>query len=426
MDWIVGISVLMRGVATVWSVVLWRQIRDSRMLFPDSVLALMTLSETIHITSGAPLVGEPGAFSGRALVELVISVAVLISVPMLAGMIASRRSVVAETEQREANMRQALDLVPHMIFAKDWNARFLLANKSMAMAYGKTVEDLLGAPQNEFQLSKVELEQFLADDRAVMSSGRPKFIPEESFTDSDGRLRIVETMKIPFTVPGSTEPAMLGVAVDITDRKRAEQRLQLTLRELDHRVKNILALVQAVAEHAAATTDSVESFVVDFRARTMAMARMHEALRRKHWDGAELRELVELAVAPYRRDDECVRYAGPDVLIPPRQVQALGMALHELAANAAKYGAGSNRGGRVDINWNIEDTDTTARLRIIWKESGGPSVSRPAKRGLGLSLIEDGVPYEIGGEASVRFDPSGVRAEILIPLEDVADLSLQS
>jgi len=420
MGWVVLLSLLMRSVATGWSLVLLRRVRDWRMSFPTLVLALMTASLALRALSPTPDGSASGALSPRDVVDLVVSVAALVGVPMLARMIAVRRQVIDELEQSEARMRQVLDLVPHMIFAKDWNARFLLANKALADAYGRSVEDLMGTPQEEFQLSREELEHFLADDRAVMTSGKPKFIPEEPFTDQGGRVRILETTKIPFTASGTTDRAMLGVAVDITERKRAEDRLQLTLRELDHRVKNILALVQAVAEQSAATTDSVESFVRDFRARIKAMARMHDALRSKHWEGVDLRDLVELAVTPYRRDGDRIRSDGPEVIIPAEQVQALGMALHELAANAAKYGAGSDRGGRVEVRWTTESRDDGTLLRILWQEQGGPVVARPARRGLGLSLIEDGVRYELAGDARVRFDPDGVCAEMTISLGNVS------
>jgi two-component sensor histidine kinase len=212
---------------------------------------------------------------------------------------------------------------------------------------------------------------------------------------------------------------LVGVAVYIRERKRAEERLQLTLRELDHRVKNVLALVQAVAEHSAATSDSVESFVQDFRARIKAMARMHDALRSKHWQGVDLRDLVELAIAPYRREPDRITGNGPEVVVAADQVQTLGMALHELAANAAKYGAAADRGGCVAIGWTTERTDEGTLLRIVWQEQGGPAVSPPAKRGLGLSLIEDGIRYELAGDSSVRFDPDGVRAEVSILLTEV-------
>jgi len=410
MNWIVLASVVFAAVATMWSVVLIWRVRDWRMAFPTLVLALLTARRIIDLQ--ATQVASPvDDFLGLA-----ISVFSLVAVPIVGRMIASRRRFVATIEENEARLRQVIDLVPHMIFAKDWDSNFLLANRALADAYGKTPEDLIGSRQGEFQLSAEELESFLADDRAVMTSGRPKYIPEEPFTDQQGNVRIVETVKIPFTASGSDIPAMLGVAVDITERKHATESLQLVLRELDHRVKNTLALVQSVAERAATTSASVDSFVADFSARIGAMARMHDALREKQWYSVDLGELIALVVAPYRGGGEAVRMEGSPWPVAAADVQPLGMALHELAANAAKYGALSCASGHIDVRWHVENGGAESEaLRIVWRESGGPPVDPPSSRGLGLQIIEEGLRYETGGSADVRFDTVGVRAEITIP-----------
>jgi len=412
MNWIVPISTLLAAVAMMWSVLLAWRVRDWRMVFPTLVLVLITANRLLDLSRPA-YHGVPRASD---LLGLAISALAVIAVPLLGRMIENRRRFVAAIAQSEARLRQVIDLVPHMIFAKDWDSNFLLANKALAEGYGKKPEDLIGFRQAEFQLSGEELEHFLADDRAVMTSGKPKYIPEEPFTDHEGNIRVVQTTKIPFTASGSTAPAILGVAVDITERKRATESLQRALRELDHRVKNTLALVQSMAEHTATTSESVESFVADFRARIRAMGRVHDALREKQWSGVDLRELITRVVAPYRRHGEDVQTFGETCPIAAGRVQSLGMALHELAANAAKYGALSKGGGRVDVRWCVEkDGVHGATLRIVWQESGGPPVAVPSKRGTGLQIIEEGLRYEIGGNADVRFEPAGVRAEITIP-----------
>lgn len=412
MDWIVLASTLLALVAMTWSVALVWRVRDWRMLFPTLVLALIAAGELLDL---APPNGGDMTLV-RHLLGLVVSLLAVVAVPFIGRMIANRRSFVAAVEQSEARLRQVIDLVPHMIFAKDWDSKFLLANKAMGEAYGKNPEDLIGFRQGEFQLSEQELEHFLADDRAVMSSGQPKYIPEEPFTDQQGNLRIVETIKIPFAASGATAPAMLGVAVDITERKRATESLRRALRELDHRVKNTLALVQSVAEHTAISSSSLESFVADFRGRIGAMGRMHDALREKQWSNIDLRDLIALVVAPYRCAGDGVRTEGGPCPIDAGLVQSLGMALHELAANAAKYGALSCDAGRVDVRWRVDhDNERSEILRITWQESGGPPVAVPEKRGMGLQIIEEGLRYEIGGGAEVHFEPGGARAEITIP-----------
>jgi PAS domain S-box-containing protein len=136
----------------------------------------------------------------------------------------------------EARLRQIIDLVPHMIFAKDRDGRFLLANRALAEHYGTTPERLLGARHSDFHAVRDELDRYLADDREVIDSGRPKFIPEEPFSDVHGRTHIVQTSKIPFTAVGPDCPAMLGVAVDITERKQADDALRRAHDEMERRV----------------------------------------------------------------------------------------------------------------------------------------------------------------------------------------------
>lgn len=416
MNGIVLVSTLLLAVAMVWSVLLIWRVRDWRMAFPTFVLALMTLNRILGLVADPSPSAGSGDLLVHRLIELSMSGLALVAVPTLGRMIASRRQSVAALEQSEARLRQVIDLVPHMIFAKDWDSRFLLANKALADAYGTRAEEMIGVRQADLQRSTEELEHFLADDRAVMVSGAPKFITEEPFTDHEGKLRIVETIKIPYTASGSADPAMLGVAVDITERKRAVESLQLTLRELDHRVKNTLALVQSIVEHTAGTAESIESFVVDFQARIRAMGRMHDALREKLWNGIDLRELVALVVAPYRYDGNSVRTDGEAHAITAEKAHSLGMALHELTANAAKYGALSNDKGRVEVRWRVENVGGDGqRLWIVWQELDGPPVAAPSRRGSGLQIIEEGLRYELGGDADVYFEPSGVRAEISIP-----------
>ena len=134
--------------------------------------------------------------------------------------------------ENESRLRQIIDLVPHMIFAKDGEGRILLANRTQLEAYGMTREELIGKRHADIHSGEHEVAKMLADDRKVMDSGRPKFIPEENFTDVDGNLRVLQTTKIPYKQPGSDEPAILGIAIDITDRKREEERKRASERRV--------------------------------------------------------------------------------------------------------------------------------------------------------------------------------------------------
>jgi len=203
-----------------------------------------------------------------------------------------------------------------------------------------------------------------------------------------------------------------GFMIDVTARKRAEETRQLLLRELDHRVKNTLSTLQAVAELTLRTSTSLEQFGTMFRGRIAALARMHAAIWRNKGTPLGLRELAELSLAPFGREGERVSIDGEELLIPLGSVGALGLVLHELATNAAKHGALSVASGSVSLAWRLDGD----RLCLTWRESGGPLVTEPAHRGFGSTLIKDSIPYELAGSVALEFAPGGVRCTIAFPL----------
>jgi PAS domain S-box-containing protein len=203
-----------------------------------------------------------------------------------------------------------------------------------------------------------------------------------------------------------------GFMIDITARKRAEEARQLLLHELDHRVKNTLATVQAVAELTLRGSTSLGGFGDTFRGRIAALARMHAAVWRNKGTPIPLHELVELSLAPFRERGERTSITGDDVSIPLQAAGALGLVLHELATNAVKHGALSVLTGTVDVAWR-RDGD---RLHLTWHESGGPAVGEPVQRGFGSILIEESIPYELGGSVVLDFARGGVRCTIAFPL----------
>jgi len=208
-----------------------------------------------------------------------------------------------------------------------------------------------------------------------------------------------------------------GFMIDITARKRAEEARQLLLRELDHRVKNTLSTVQAVVELTLRTATSLEGFGETFRGRIAALARMHAAIWRNKGAPLRLRELAELSLAPFAHDGERASIAGDEVLIPLQSAGSLGLVLHELATNAVKHGALSVMTGRVRLTWHL-DAD---RLRLTWRESGGPMVTEPTQRGFGSTLIKESIPYELGGSVALDFAPAGVQCTITFPVPRTRD-----
>ena len=203
---------------------------------------------------------------------------------------------------------------------------------------------------------------------------------------------------------------------EIHGHRRTEDALRFAMRELDHRVKNTLATVQSVADQTVRSSTSMSDFASAFTGRIQAMARIHTALAGRRWQGLTLAELIELVVGPYRRHTDSVSIESDDTFLSSELVRVLGMALHELATNAAKYGALSTNGGRLAISSRIE-SNGVPRLRIWWSEQGGPPVGEPPlRRGFGVRLIEEALAYEAAGQVQLRFPCEGVRCEIEIPI----------
>ena len=242
---------------------------------------------------------------------------------------------------------------------------------------------------------------------------------EKRFLRRDGRVIWLSVRSSPVRDAKGTLLYLVRVVQDITERKAGEQRAKLLIDELNHRVKNTLATVQSLASQSARGAPTPAAFRESFEGRLIALSKAHDQLTQHHWESADLRELVSGSLAPYAGADRMV-LRGEDVVLRPRAVLTLAMAFHELATNAAKYGALSAPGGRIEIHWRPvrpEGRDGRALLQIDWAEQDGPAVVAPSHRGFGSKLIEGSVAAELGGNARLHFDRQGLRCEMLIPLE---------
>ena len=218
-------------------------------------------------------------------------------------------------------------------------------------------------------------------------------------TDADGRPKRV-----------------VGVNIDVTDRKQAEDHQRVLVAELDHRVKNVLATVSAVAARTMEASSSMDHFVAALDGRIRSMATTHELLSGRRWKGIPLAELLRHQLAPYATSSN-MDVKGPDVLLSAGAGQTLGMVLHELITNAAKYGALSTHDGRISVRWYWPlNGKVPDRLVIEWHEIGGPAVQVPDRSGHGMEVIRDLVPYELDGTVDLAFASEGVWCRIDIPV----------
>lgn len=201
---------------------------------------------------------------------------------------------------------------------------------------------------------------------------------------------------------------------DVTETIHAAQRQRLMIDELNHRVKNTLATIQSIAMQTARSHADPKTFAESFQARLMSLSHTHDLLTLSHWQGADLRAVLEHetdAHGPAR-----IALHGPPVALEPAAALSLGMIFHELATNAAKYGALSAQDGRVCVDWTVAN-QASRTLNVVWREAGGPPVETPTRRGFGSRLIERNVRHDLAGEVKLSYASDGFIAEFFIPLD---------
>jgi two-component sensor histidine kinase len=214
---------------------------------------------------------------------------------------------------------------------------------------------------------------------------------------------------------------VVAVVRDITERKRAEARMQLLMREVNHRAKNILSVVQAIAQRTLAS--SSQDFISRFSERIRGLSVSNDLLVRNQWQNVPLAELVRSQLAHFADLLESrIAVRGPDLRITAAAAQVIGMALHELATNAGKYGALSTDTGHVDIVWRLERAGAGGRRFLMeWSESGGPTVVAPARRGFGWSVLCQLTKESLGADITLEYAPTGVLWRLGCPADRVRE-----
>jgi PAS domain S-box-containing protein len=241
---------------------------------------------------------------------------------------------------------------------------------------------------------------------AALESGAESFETEYRIVRPDGQLRwIFGRGRV--VRDGSGAPVRYsGIDIDITERKRQEDRLRIVTHELRHRANNTLAVLQAMARQTLRASVDLDDFEVRFDGRIRALADANDLLVKGDWRGVEVSALVEAQLRPFVEGAEGrLALTGPPVELNPKAVQTIGLALHELATNASKYGALSTADGTINVDWLVHPGE---QLEITWRESGGPPVMRPERSGFGHFVIETMVKSTLSAEVTVDFAPDGV------------------
>jgi PAS domain S-box-containing protein len=296
------------------------------------------------------------------------------------------------------------------VFTQDRNLRYTSISNAM---HGRSVEEILGRTDEEI-LPADGAAAIVALKRAALASGEPKSA-EFALADGPG-VRWHDLHVEPLRNEAGAIVGLTCASVDVTERKEGEAHLRLLLRELTHRSKNLLAVIQAMARQTARHTGSIDAFLGQFSARLQGLAASHDLLVRESWYGASLGELVHSQLGSHvDRGRGQVVIEGPDVGLKPEAAQNLGLALHELAVNAEKYGALSVPDGRVTIAWRRDGNG----VALDWRERSGPHVTPPGKRGFGSMVIERNLARALEAQVDLEFAPDGVRCHIVIPAEQI-------
>jgi PAS domain S-box-containing protein len=356
--------------------------------------------------------------SDRIVIAQTSIVAVALCAYVLAALFAERRRHEAAIEESEARLQEALKA--GAVTAFEWNPRSGRSQRS------ENAEQILG------RCSELSSAQFLdrihPDDRACFKAivrricvDNPAYSATFRFIRPDGReVWLEETARGEFDASGHFV-RLKGLTRDITQRKRAEERQDLLIAELDHRVKNVLARVAVVAMHTRQGQRTIDEFVTALDGRLQSMSAAHALLSQSRWCGVGLTDLIRRQLAPYTTNANTT-ISGPDVMLTPVQTQALAMVIHELVTNAAKYGALSSPHGHVSVGWDLVGV-RNATLAITWRELGGPPISTPLHTSYGSSLIRDLIPHELDGAVDLTFPAEGACCTIAVGLERREDAS---
>jgi PAS domain S-box-containing protein len=317
----------------------------------------------------------------------------------------------AALREAEARARTLFDAAPFAVILIDPATHQILdVNERACHDYGWSREEFL-----RMTIGEVDA---LADPSAIRARGKAHVVaPGVQEFEARHRTRSGEIRDVLVRVQGvrlGGRDVTFGAHMDITDRKTAEARQVLMARELDHRAKNLLAVVQAALR--LTQSDDLDAFRRAVEGRIGALARAHSLLAEARWAGAELRSLVEGELAPFLADQRA-ELRGGSVIVPPQVAQPLAMAVHELGTNAVKHGALSVPDGRVAIAWRVAADAAAPRLALDWVESGGPQVAAaPARRGFGTRMLEATVRGQLGGRVALDWAPGGLACRIELPL----------
>ncbi len=330
-----------------------------------------------------------------------------------------REEALGESEERFRRLADAIDEVFWIIDLRA--GRMLYVSPAYERLWGVSAEALRRDPKAWRALILPDARAAVAASLDAMLAGeRERLELVYPIRDGHGQLRWLRDRA--WRDRSGGQDRMFGVSSDITAERAAAERQQLVAHELGHRLKNSLALVQSVLRLSARKATSLDEFVAGFDQRLQALAQSQDSLLDGGPAAGGLAEIVSTVLAPYRTGERRILIDGPPVQVAATAVPVMHMACHELATNAAKYGALAVPGGRVEVSWQ-SDGQPPAWLLLRWQEANGPSVRPPASAGFGSTMIEQVVALEFQGEVRLAFPPEGLCCTMRLPLSDKLTLA---
>lgn len=313
-------------------------------------------------------------------------------------------------------LREFVEAVPGAVYAKDCEGRILLGNRAFAEAVGWRSGGFIGKNDLELLADKQLARAVMENDQRILA-GRVSYQVEEKLQQEDGSTAYWLSTKAPFFDDDGNVAGLVGVSINITERKRLEERERLFAREVEHRNKNLLGVVQSVLQ--LTRSETVDEYREAVMGRLSALARVQGVLAREHHQEVDLRALLYEELAAYSIDAAGrIRLNGPAVSVNANAAQPLAVAFHELATNAAKHGAFRDASGRLEVTWSFSAQSGTA-LAIEWREFGAPPVEPASRAGFGNTLIRSVVELQLKGTLMTAWEPSGVNYLMSFPLHEI-------
>nr|WP_315459269.1 MASE1 domain-containing protein [uncultured Sphingorhabdus sp.] len=337
--------------------------------------------------------------------------------------VAERSAILATTEAQAkatANMLSAIsEACPDLIYAKDLNGRIIYANDATRkLLNGATIADLQKEGEENLYSHRVEYDPIRENDHIVFKTQKT-LVAEEIVTDHTGVRRIFRSTKAPLFDSEGALSGLAGVSVDISDMIKIQAREKMLVREVEHRARNLLAVVQGIV--ALTKADSVADMKSSLSKRIRALATTNGAIAASNWEGAELLDILSNELAPYKSDDGAnIVLEGPSTLLEPATAQSVTLIVHELTTNAAKYGCLSASAGKLEVQWSVKSVPHGEDvLSLYWRERGGPPVVMPKKEGFGTTVIGVFGQERPGSSVDFAWETDGLHVSLVMPLPKI-------